>query len=174
MMCSAILFLDFGFHAPQNLYIKSTLKALCLLVSEIDVLLWKWPPFCKMAFTMSDRAVWYISQYFFWNLRLTKPIYTVKVEGSAPLCFWDSGHFGKWPPQPPQAIGIWTSVDNYISCAIYLVCPVQHITKTTVTTVVTELSSCQMLKHTHTTRNTPHEQIWPHTTISPARSHHGL
>ena len=66
-----------GIYAPQNLYIESKLKALCLLVSEIDVLLWKWPPFCKMAFTMSDRVVWYISQYFFWNLRLTKPIYTV-------------------------------------------------------------------------------------------------
>ena len=37
--------------------IESTLKAMRLLVSEIDVLglLWKWPPFCKMAFTMSDR-----------------------------------------------------------------------------------------------------------------------
>ena len=47
-----------GIYAPQNL--ESTLKALHLLVSEIDVLLWKWPPFCKMAFTMSDRVVWYI------------------------------------------------------------------------------------------------------------------
>ena len=54
-----------GIYAPQNLYIESTLKALRFLVSEIDVLLWKWPPFCKMAFTMSDRVVWYISQYFF-------------------------------------------------------------------------------------------------------------
>ena len=56
-----------GIYAPQNLYIESTLKALRLLVSEIDVLLWKWPPFCKMAFTMSDRVVWYIIvwQYFF-------------------------------------------------------------------------------------------------------------
>ena len=31
-------------YAPQNLDIESTLKALRLLVSEIDVLLWKWPP----------------------------------------------------------------------------------------------------------------------------------
>ena len=31
-----------GIYAPQNLYIESTLKALRLLVSEIDVLLWKW------------------------------------------------------------------------------------------------------------------------------------
>ena len=54
-----------GIYAPQNLYIESTLKALRLFVSEIDVLLWKWTPFCKMAFTMSDRVVWYISQYFF-------------------------------------------------------------------------------------------------------------
>ena len=38
-----------GIYAPQNLYIESTLKDLRLLVSEIDVLLWKWPPFCKMA-----------------------------------------------------------------------------------------------------------------------------
>ena len=83
-----------GIYAPQNLYyIESTLKALRILVYEIDVLLWKWPPFCKMAFTTSDRVVWYISQYVFWNLRLTKPIYTVKVEGSAPLSFWDSGYF---------------------------------------------------------------------------------
>ena len=54
-----------GIYAPQNLYVESTLKALRLLVSEIDVLLWKWPPFCKMAFKMSGRIVWYISQYFF-------------------------------------------------------------------------------------------------------------
>ena len=33
-------------HAPQNLDIESKLKALCLLVSEIDVLLCKWRPFC--------------------------------------------------------------------------------------------------------------------------------
>ena len=71
MMYSAILFLD---STPHKTCIESTLKALCLLVSEIDVLLWKWPPFCKMAFTMSDRVVWYISQNFFGNLRLTKPI----------------------------------------------------------------------------------------------------
>ena len=63
IMYSAILFLDF---TPHKTYIVgSTLKALRLLVSEIDVLLWKWPPFCKMAITMSDRVVWYISQYFF-------------------------------------------------------------------------------------------------------------
>ena len=37
-----------GINAPRN-YIESTLKALRLLVSEIDVLPWKWPPFCKMA-----------------------------------------------------------------------------------------------------------------------------
>ena len=53
-----------GIYATQNLYIESTLKALRLLVSEIDVLLWKWLPFYKMAFTMSARMVWYISQYF--------------------------------------------------------------------------------------------------------------
>ena len=29
-------------YAPQNIHIESTLKALCLLVSEIDVLLRKW------------------------------------------------------------------------------------------------------------------------------------
>ena len=87
---------------PTKPIYRVKLNALRLLVSEIDVLLWKWPPFCKMAFTMSDRVVWYISQFFFWNLRLTKPIYTVKVEGSAPLSFWDSGYFGKWPPQPPR------------------------------------------------------------------------
>ena len=66
--------------------------ALRLLASEIDVLLWKWPPFCKMAFIMSYIVVWYIWQYFFWNLRLTKPIYRVKVEGSAPPSFWDRGN----------------------------------------------------------------------------------
>ena len=33
----------------KPIYIESTLKALRLLVSELDVLLWKWPPFCKMA-----------------------------------------------------------------------------------------------------------------------------
>ena len=35
-----------GIHVPQNLDIESNLKALRLLVSEIDVLLCKWPPFC--------------------------------------------------------------------------------------------------------------------------------
>ena len=56
-----------GIYARQNLYIESTLKVLLLLVSEIDVLHGKLPPFCKMAFTMSDRVVWYIIlwQYFF-------------------------------------------------------------------------------------------------------------
>ena len=34
-------------YAPQNLDIESTWKALRHLVSEIDVLLWKWPPFFK-------------------------------------------------------------------------------------------------------------------------------
>ena len=33
-------------YAPQNLDIESKLKALRLLVSEIEVLLRKWPPFC--------------------------------------------------------------------------------------------------------------------------------
>ena len=33
-------------HAPQNIDIESKLKALHLLVSEIDALLCKWPPFC--------------------------------------------------------------------------------------------------------------------------------
>ena len=32
---------------PQNLYIESQLKAACLLVSEIDVLLWTLPVFFK-------------------------------------------------------------------------------------------------------------------------------
>ena len=45
MVYSAILFLS-EIHAPQNLDIESKLKALRLLVSEIDVLLCKWPPFC--------------------------------------------------------------------------------------------------------------------------------
>ena len=79
-----------GIYAPQNLYVESTLKALRLLVSEIDVLLWKWPPFCKMAFTMSDRIVWYISQYFseiYDSQNLYRGVCTVKVEGSAPLSF---------------------------------------------------------------------------------------
>ena len=37
-----ILFLQV--YAKQNLDIESKLKALRLLLSEIDVLLWKWPP----------------------------------------------------------------------------------------------------------------------------------
>ena len=39
-------------YAAQNLYkkIKSTLKALRLLCSEIDVLLWKWRPFFQIAY----------------------------------------------------------------------------------------------------------------------------
>ena len=39
-----ILFLQV--YTPQNLAIESVLKAQNLLVSEIDVLLWKWPPSC--------------------------------------------------------------------------------------------------------------------------------
>ena len=54
MMHLAIPFWNLG---PQNLYIESTLEALRRLGSEIDVLLWKWPPFCKIGFTMSDRMV---------------------------------------------------------------------------------------------------------------------
>ena len=34
-------------YAPQNIYIEPTLEVLRLLCSEIDVLLWKWPPFVK-------------------------------------------------------------------------------------------------------------------------------
>ena len=41
-ICDTILFLQV--YAPQNLDIESKLKDLRLLVSEIDVLLWKWPP----------------------------------------------------------------------------------------------------------------------------------
>ena len=37
-----ILFLQV--YTPHNLDIESRLKAQYLLVSEIDVLLWKWPP----------------------------------------------------------------------------------------------------------------------------------
>ena len=48
MMYSTILFLESTPHKTY-IYIESTLKALRLLVSELDVLLWKWPPFCKMA-----------------------------------------------------------------------------------------------------------------------------
>ena len=61
-------------YAPQNLYLESKLKALRLLVSGIDVLLWKWPPFFKMASKMTDTISWCIRQYFFWNLRPTKYI----------------------------------------------------------------------------------------------------
>ena len=34
-------------YAPQNIYIESKLNVLHLLVSEVDVLLCKWPPFFK-------------------------------------------------------------------------------------------------------------------------------
>ena len=44
MVYSAIFFSEMP--APQNLEIESKLKSLRLLVSEIDVLLRKWPPFC--------------------------------------------------------------------------------------------------------------------------------
>ena len=37
-----------------NLYIESKLKVLCLLVSEIDVLLWKLPPCFLMTSKMAD------------------------------------------------------------------------------------------------------------------------
>ena len=51
MMYSAILC---QIYAPQNLYIESKLKALRLFVSDIEDLLWKWPPSLKIAFKMAD------------------------------------------------------------------------------------------------------------------------
>ena len=57
MMYLAILFLESTPHKTYRTYIESTMEALRLLGSEIDVLLWKWPPFCKMGFTRSDRMV---------------------------------------------------------------------------------------------------------------------
>ena len=76
-----------GIYAPQNLYIELTLKALRLLVSEIDVLLWKWPTFCKMAFTMSDRVVYVVRSIMAKLLLKSTPhkTYGVKFEGYAPL-----------------------------------------------------------------------------------------
>ena len=53
MLYSAILFSEI--YAPQNLYLELKLKALRLLVSEIDVLIWQWPPFSKMASKMTDK-----------------------------------------------------------------------------------------------------------------------
>ena len=50
IMYSAILFSEI--YSPQNIYIMPILKALRLLVSEIDVPLWKCPPFFKMASKM--------------------------------------------------------------------------------------------------------------------------
>ena len=65
--------------------------------------------------------------------------------------------YNSYPIFAHQPIGIWTSVNNYISCATYRVCRVQHITKTTVYIGSNyELSSVQMLKHTHTTINIFH------------------
>ena len=43
LLYSAILFSDI--YGQQNPYIQSTSKPLRFLVSEIDVLLWKWSPF---------------------------------------------------------------------------------------------------------------------------------
>ena len=45
--------------------------------------------FCIMATKMADKLGWCIRQYFFWNLRPTKPLYRVNIEGSASLSFWD-------------------------------------------------------------------------------------
>ena len=54
MMYSEIIFLE---STPHKTYIESTLEVLRLLGSDIDVILGKWTPFCKMGFTMSDRMV---------------------------------------------------------------------------------------------------------------------
>ena len=52
-------------YAPQNLDIQSKLKTLHFLVSEIDVFLWKMPPFVfKMSSKMADTMTC-IRQYFF-------------------------------------------------------------------------------------------------------------
>ena len=74
-----------GINAPQN-YVESTLKALRLLVSEIDVSPWKWPPFCKMA--SQCQIEWCgTCPNTFSEIYASQNIYTVKVDGSAPLCF---------------------------------------------------------------------------------------
>ena len=52
--------------------------------------------------------------------------------------------YNSYPIFAQKSIGIWTSVNNYISCATYSVCRVQHITKTAVTAVVT--TSYQVFK----------------------------
>ena len=39
-------------------------------------------------------------------------------------------------------ISMWKSVNNHISCTTYIVCPVQHITKTIATTVVQHSNLC--------------------------------
>ncbi len=85
MMYSTILFLE---STPHKTYIESTLKALRLLVSEIDVLLWKWPPFCKMA---SQCQIEWCGTFrnTFSEIYASQNLYnyTVNVEGSAPLRF---------------------------------------------------------------------------------------
>ena len=60
--------------------------------------------------------------------------------------------YNSYPIFAHQPIGIWTSVNNYISCATYPVCRVQHITETAVTAVVTTNYQVFKCLSTHTTR----------------------
>ena len=61
--------------------------------------------------------------------------------------------YNSYPIFTHQPIGIWTSVNNYISCATYPVFRVQHFTKTAITTVVTTSYQVVKCRSTHTTRN---------------------
>ena len=73
MMYSAILFLKSTLHKTyRRVYLESTLKGLRLLVSEINVLLWKWPPSFLNDLKMADTMTWCIRHYFFYNLRPRK------------------------------------------------------------------------------------------------------
>ena len=67
IMLHAQLYFLFVFDLPEMvapylkcIFVWGSIKFLFLFLflgSEIDVLLWKWPPFCKMGFTMSDTMV---------------------------------------------------------------------------------------------------------------------
>ena len=79
-------------YAPQNLDIESKLMALplLLLVSEIDVILWKWLPFCLNGFQNGGyNSIMYFAIHFLKSeICAPENLYNrVANDGSKPLSF---------------------------------------------------------------------------------------
>ena len=88
-MYSAILFSED--YAQHNLGIESKLKTLYLLVSDIDVLLWKWPPLC-LKWPPTWQIQWHdVYGNTFSEVYAPKNLDIVDIEGCTYLSFLDRG-----------------------------------------------------------------------------------